>query len=223
MDAASLAIDVADGSLEGLFMLGRYLKSAALAATISLAGMASADAAVYSLGGFSGLLPTNTSFSRTFTAASSGTGLLSFIIDGFGTIDGQNASEDDLSVAINGMTIFSGTFNLGGGGSNAVYIGDPSTTATTSSVTPGNGGILNVLTPVTILGGLNTVTFTYASLSGPGFSGFQGTSDEGWALSSGSVNTVAAAVPEPSTWAMLLAGFGGLALMLRRRARTVRG
>lgn len=196
-------------------MPGRLLKSLALATALSAGSIASADAAVFSLGGFSGMLPTDTSITRSFVGTA-GSGILQFVINGFASLDGQNSYEDDLSVSVNGTTIFSGTFDLGGGGNNVVYTGGPGTTANTSGVSFFGGGTLSVATPVTVLNGLNTVTFTYASLSGNGFAGFQGTGDEAWAVSSGSVTS---AVPEPSTWAMLMAGFAGLTLMLRRRSR----
>ncbi|WP_368732308.1 PEPxxWA-CTERM sorting domain-containing protein [Streptococcus pyogenes] len=34
-------------------------------------------------------------------------------------------------------------------------------------------------------------------------------------------NAVASAVPEPSTWAMMLLGFAGLGLMAYRRSKTL--
>ena len=56
--------------------------------------------------------------------------------------------------------------------------------------------------------------------------GWQGGSDEGWGIDSLAVyGTVArnGAVPEPSTWAMMILGFGAIGGMMRgKRRETVR-
>jgi hypothetical protein len=47
--------------------------------------------------------------------------------------------------------------------------------------------------------------------------GWQGGSDEAFGLDNIRVDAFSAAVPEPSTWAMLILGFGALGASLRQR------
>lgn len=160
---------------------------------------------------------TDTSITATFNA-SSGTGLATFHLDGFNTLDGDNYWIDVFTLSVNGTQAFSGTWDLGGGGSNAVLY-DASGAAVVSNYATvfDNGGSLDVTLPVALLAGSNTLTFSYASpttFNGTDRAGFQGTGDEGWGL--GQV-TVAAPVPEPASAALLLAGLGALGFLGRRR------
>src|SRR5271166_3108944 len=59
--------------------------------------------------------PTDSSITLNFISATAQSVDLSFTIDGYGTLDGQNFYEDDFSLSLNGPPIFVGTFNLGGG------------------------------------------------------------------------------------------------------------
>ena len=83
--------------------------------------------------------------------------------------------------------------------------------ATYSAVNFGffNGGLLNVSIPVTFAAGNHVLTFDYAGAD-------QGLGDEGWGLNNITVEGVSA-VPEPETYAMLLAGLGMIGFMARRR------
>lgn len=200
-------------------MLNRVFKSLVFGTVLSLTGFASANAAVYSLGGPTGELPTNTSITRNFTTGAAGTGILAFDLQGYASLDGQNFYQDNLLVTLNGDTVFAGTFDLGGGGSNVVFTPVSGATATTSGVSFFGGGLLSVTTPVAFLNGVNSVVFSYSSVADSEHAGFQGIPDEGWGLKSGAVSS---AVPEPSTWAMLLAGLAGLGLMTRKRNRAAR-
>lgn len=49
--------------------------------------------------------------------------------------------------------------------------------------------------------------------------GWQGGGDEGWGIDNINFTYDAAAVPEPGTWAMMLAGFGAIGFAMRRRPR----
>ena len=51
----------------------------------------------------------------TFDSAAATTTDLSFTIDGYLSLDGQNFYEDDFGLSLNGSPLFAGTFNLGGG------------------------------------------------------------------------------------------------------------
>ncbi|MFI4965908.1 MAG: PEPxxWA-CTERM sorting domain-containing protein [Caulobacterales bacterium] len=175
----------------------------------------------------------DTSFNTTFDSLGAGLANLAFTINGFGSLDGRNYYEDDFTLALNGSAIFSGTFNLGGGGSDAVFLADPGATVNNVS---GNGtaitwtgGRVNVATPLTLAAGANTLTFGYHSLEA-GHAGAQALGDETWGASnivvtqtadsgsqSGSDAVDVAGVPEPASWALMLMGFGGMGALLRRR------
>lgn len=169
---------------------------------------------------------TDTSFNETFGSLAAGLANLSFEINGFGSLDGQNFYEDDFTLSLNGLAIMSGTFNLGGGGADAVYLAPSGATATNVSgngaAVTWTGGQVNVATPLTLLAGSNTLTFGYHSLT-IGHAGFQGLADEGWDASNvvvtqtSRISLDAIAVPEPASWALMIGGFGGIGVLIRRR------
>src|SRR4029077_15272997 len=64
--------------------------------------------------GRSPAMATDQSLSLNFNSDSPASGL-SFILDGYRSLDGKNAYEDDFSLRLNNKQIFLGTFNLGGG------------------------------------------------------------------------------------------------------------
>ena len=163
-------------------------------------------------------LPTDQSVSVIINESSSGSGVLGFTLYGFASLDGANNCCTDVFSVSNGSTVvFTGSFNLGGGGDTAITLQPTGTTfadvggSTANANVTWGGGQLTFLMPVSYLAGTNIFTFSYASPTG-----FQGLSDEGWA-----VDKVALAVPEVGTMAMMLAGLvmvGGLA---RRRGNRV--
>ncbi len=171
----------------------------------ALALTAGAQAAIVPFTTSTGELPTNTTIEQTFSAAAGD--MLTFTLDGYRSLDGQNFYEDDFSVVVNGDPIFKGTFNLGGGGANKVYYGDSSAYTFTSPKT------IAFALPVFSDDGIYTVDFTYTSLSKTsGHAGFQGLGDEAWGVSN------VAVVPEPSSVALMLAGLGIVGGLARRRA-----
>lgn len=157
-------------------------------------------------------------------------GWLSFDIHGTGSLDGDNYYVDVFSLQVNGTNVLSGTFNMSGGGDSKL-LSNPmgatfSTTTYTPSTVPGGscsggsdycGGITHVRLPVNLFAqGANVLTFGYSSpetFGGSDRRGFQGVDDETWHIGALSVT----AVPEPETYAMLLAGLGMLATLKRRR------
>ncbi len=160
--------------------------------------------------------PTNTSSGYAFSETA-GAGVLTFVLDGFNSLDGKNFYEDDFTVKANGSTIFDGTFNLGGGGDNDIYLQPVGTTisglATTTDVTWA-GGALTFSVPVMLANGNYTLDFVYTSLpTSTGHAGFQGIGDEGWFVESVAVT----AVPEPASVALMLAGLGIVGSLARRR------
>ncbi len=170
----------------------------------------------------------NTAFDETFMSLGSGPANLSFLINGFGSLDGQNFYEDDFTLALNGVAILSGTFNLGGGGSDLVFFAPIGATVSNVSghgvAVTWTGGQVNVATPLTLGVGANILTFGYTSLTS-GHAGAQSLSDEGWDASDITVtqanplSLAAIVVPEPSGWALMLLGFAGAGAMLRSRRR----
>jgi hypothetical protein len=171
----------------------------------------------------------DTSFNATFNSLGAGLANLSFAINGFGSLDGQNWFEDDFSLALNGTTIFSGTFNLGGGGTDAVFLADPGATVNNISgngtAVTWTGGQVNIATPLNLLAGANTLTFAYHSLVND-HAGLQAIGDEGWDASNILVSQTnrfselaAIVVPEPASWALMFLGFGGAGALLRHQRR----
>lgn len=144
---------------------------------------------------------------------------LSFELLGFGSLDGLNAYADFFTLAVNGTTLFMGTFNMGGGGYSLAW-GAPGATWTTTTNgctgpctdTTWQGGSTDVSLPISLISGQNNITFSYRSPRGI-FAGRQGLDDEGWGIG----RYLVTAVPEPETYAMLLAGLGIVGIMARRR------
>lgn len=191
-----------------------------------LASAAAHAAVLYS--GPSSMAPmtTDQSFDVSFNAGSGGPAGLSFVLDGFRSLDGQSFYEDDFTLSLNHVALMSGTFNLGGGGKDVVFFAPVG--ATIDDVTgigtaiTWTGGQVNIATPLTLAAGTNTLTFGYTSrTAADGYAGFQALGDESWAThnvlvtSDGSV--FAGDIPEPASWALMLMGFGSLGAMLRRR------
>jgi len=180
----------------------------ALAAVAFAAG---AQAAPFT---FEGLPTDSEALTYTYSATTAGTGMLTFTLYGFNSLDGANGYEDDFTVTAAGATkpLFDGTFNLGGGGSSVVYwepTGTHITGTTSSTAITWAGGELTFSIPVALAAGKNTFDFDYTSVKG----GFQGVSDEGWYVDSPNVTPV----PEPTSMALLLAGFGIVGGLARRR------
>jgi hypothetical protein len=194
------------------------LAGAALAiATVSAAGAQAST--LFSFASTFGPVETDNSATAFFNAPA-GAGAVSFTLDGYASLDGQNYYEDDFSLILNGSTIFSGTWNLGGGGTDAILFNPNGGTANNISgngtdVT-WNGGHVLIDVPLNLVAGLNTLTFAYSSLPGPTHAGFQGGGDEAWGLSN---ITVTGGVPEPASWALMLVGFGGMGAMFRARRK----
>jgi hypothetical protein len=193
---------------------------AAFAALVGLAGPANAGV-IYP--GPSPEQPTDTSIAVTFDSAAATTTDLSFTIDGYLSLDGQNFYEDDFGLSLNGSPLFAGTFNLGGGSNTTqavVYLnpfGATLSNPTSNGTAIGFAGGKEIVTfgdVLPVVSGINTLIFNYTSLPPPGNAGFQGIGDEGWGIEG-----VTISVPETSTWAMMLVGFAGLGFAGYRKSR----
>lgn len=149
--------------------------------------------------------------------AGAGAGTLDFVVAGYASLDGQNCCTDTLSVTLNSVLIFQGTYDLGGGGANVTFVNTGG-----GSVTPVSNGFFNggTLTfgngAVNLLNGSNSITFAYSG-------GDQGLGDEGWGINSATIdgNAFAGGVPEPAAWSLMILGFGlvGSALRAERKTR----
>ena len=195
-------------------------RSALTGAAIATLFGSSAHAGVI-LAGPTPAMATDQSFSLNFNSGAATAGL-SFILDGYLSLDGQNFYEDDFSLKLNNNQIFSGTFNLGGGsnsGSQANVYSNPFAAILSNPTNNGTGISFNGGTETFSFAGLpvnigsNTLTFTYMSLADANHAGFQGLGDEGWGVEQVMINSV----PEPATWVMMTLGFFGLGFMAYRK------
>jgi hypothetical protein len=185
--------------------------AAALAA--SLLGAGAQAATVFSNDYGNAALSSPDAVTASF-AAGAGAGSVSFHLDGFASLDGDNFYIDVFSLSVNGATVFSGTWDLGGGGADEIFQAPAGYTLVRN-----DAHSLDITVPVALVGGANSVTFAYDSPTiwdGSGRAGPQGLGDEGWGL--GQV-TVSAAVPEPASALLLLAGLGIVGGAARRRAK----
>ena len=197
--------------------LPRKLAACAIAIT-TLAAAGAHASTFYSAPGVDTEQVTNTDYSVAFNAPA-GAANLSFVLDGYASLDGENWYEDDFTLSLNNVALLKGTFNLGGGGNDVVFFQPLGSTIANVSgngmAVTWNGGHVNVSSPINLITGLNTLTFAYEALA-QGHAGPQGWGDEHWGVSN--IN-VTGGVPEPATWALMLLGFGSLGAMLRRQRR----
>lgn len=198
---------------------GKFAAAAkALGVSIALIGAGGALAAPqqpWPANALTGVLesPDRVSFSYINNSGFS-SGLLSFDLLGYRTLDGDFYRFTDLfELSVNGKETMYGVFALGGNGSSDAWLDDKNrggaSGLTWSVFSPGYGlgGIASVSLTIPLLAGDNTIKFRYYSELP------QGKKDEGWGVGSFQVTPV----PEPGTWAMLLAGLGLTGAMARRR------
>lgn len=178
-----------------------------LGALLAVSAFAS-NAAIYNLGDSVG--PFNGgNLTKQFTSPGTGTGVLTFDLMGYNTVDGFNCCTDIFTLAINGQTLFQGAFDMGGGGLNGVLFQDPSVTVVSSqSFGFGQGGLTKFSVNQSVLAGVNTYVFDYGAMQGLG--------DEGWGVKNVLVDVTANNVPEPGSIALFGAALLSLSLVRRR-------
>jgi hypothetical protein len=141
--------------------------------------------------------------------------MVGFTVAGYATLDGDNGYIDILHVSLNGTEVFSGTWDLGGGGASRVLLDLNGATVGTVS-----NQQLTISIPVALTLGANQLVISYespTSFEGTGRAGFQGLGDEGWGLNALSVTGTTAPVPEPAPGLLLLAGLASLGWLAKRR------
>lgn len=194
--------------------MAKRTASVAAAVAMVLAGAASAQAATLYTGAPTVAMETPGSVSASFSALA-GAGSLSLQVQGYATLDGDNNWIDILHIRLNGTEIFTGTWDLGGGGIDRVLFN------------PGLGSVVknaaahtvDITLPLTLASGSNSLVVAYESPStfeGTSRAGFQGLGDEGWGLNS---LTVTGAVPEPAAALLFLSGLGLVAGWAAKRRR----
>jgi hypothetical protein len=186
-----------------------YMFAVALALAAPLAMPAAANAAIVLSAGATGEIASPGVQAYVFNAAAS-VGSIDFNLLGYRSLDGVNCCTDTLTVDLNGNMLLQMSYNLGGGGSNVVYFGSPTITNYVFNGLFAGGSVDVGLAGVNFLSGSNTLTFTYSG-------GAQGTGDEAWGLGSVVADAAVGGVPEPSSWAMLITGFGLVGFAARRR------
>ena len=185
----------------------------ALAAGAGRASVVHDDAATDFTGAYRGVGSFDVSFK-----SSGGSAPISFDIFGARSVDGDNSYADLFTIALNDLVVFTGTFNMSGGGANTVFTNLLGWTASTLTNPGGHhqGGLTSVAGNIDLLSGLNKLTFGFSPIR----AGNQGTGDESWAINRVEVAPPPAAVPLPAALPLLALATAALgAVSLRRRLR----
>lgn len=150
-----------------------------------------------------------------------GTADLAFELAGYRSLDGYNNNYTDIfHLWLNGTEVFTGSFNMGGGGWNTLLFNPNGGTAVTTTYgatdDPHNshqvtwaGGVTQIALPVELLLGANELVFAYTGWGQPA-------TDEWWGINAISVTTKTQ-LSESSSMFLLAIGLLGI-FTLRRKS-----
>jgi hypothetical protein len=149
-----------------------------------------------------------------------GPATLEFELAGYQSLDGYNNNYTDIfHLWLNGTEIFTGSFNMGGGGSNKILFNPNGGTAVTTTYgatdnihnsrqVTWEGGVTQIALPIDLLLGVNELIFAYTGYA-------QSLSDEGWGVNFASITT-SVHLPESNSYILLLIGLVGIATLRRK-------
>jgi|GEM_PF-792307 len=151
-----------------------------------------------------------------------GSANLAFSLIGLRSLDGyNNCCTDIFHLLLNGTEIFTGSFNMGGGGSNKILFNPNGGTAVTTTYgatdnvhnshqTTWLGGMTQIDLPLILLAGTNQLEFKYTGYG-------QAPNDEWWGVNVATIMTSATALSESSSYLLLIIGLLSI-ISLRRRS-----
>jgi hypothetical protein len=205
--------------------MNRFIKRVSSLAALAFMFIASSAQAIVIYGDFNhlGAMGKQDATNWDFDVYGGGTATLDFELIGYASLDGyQNRGYTDIfHLWLNGVEIFTGSFNLGGGGHNQILHNPNGATAitTTNNATddPHNsrqvtwsGGQTQITLPVNLLDGANNIYFKYSGKD-------QGLGDEAWRIGFASLTFPPVVVTESRHLGLLLMGLCGL-FWLRRKS-----
>lgn len=153
-----------------------------------------------------------------------GSARLDFELAGYRSLDGYNNGYTDIfHLLVNGTELFTGSFNLGGGGTNTILYNPNHGSALTTTYRASDdvhnshqvtwaGGVTQINLPLTLLLGANQLQFSYSGM-------MQSPEDESWGINVASISTIAStktSLPEPSTFTLLMVGLLGIVVLRRK-------
>jgi len=145
---------------------------------------------------------------------------LEFELAGYRSLDGYNNNYTDIfHLWLNGTEIFTGSFNMGGGGWNKILFNPNGGTAVTTTYgatddihnsrqVTWEGGVTQIALPIELLLGVNELIFAYTGYA-------QSLSDESWGVNLASITT-SIHLPESNSYILLLIGLLGIATLRRK-------
>src|SRR5437867_1369988 len=104
--------------------------------------------------GGTGELASPDTVSATFASAG-GAATVSFTLNGYASLDGDNFYIDIFHLSLNGTEVFTGTFDMGGGGANRILYNPNGGTALPTSFGLFGGGVTDIMVPHSLLSGFN--------------------------------------------------------------------
>lgn len=208
--------------------MNSFMKRIYALATLVLAISCGSAQAIVIYGDFNhlGFLGKHDTTNWNFSGYGGGPARLDVELIGSASLDGyQNRDYTDIfHLWLNGSEIFTGSFNLGGGGHNEILYNPLGATATTttnnatddphnSQEVTWSGGQTWISLPVSLLDGTNTIFFKYTGKD-------QGLKDEAWRIGFASLTLPPIIVTEVNSSLLLVLGVMAV-LLIRRQQKTI--